>query len=81
MMKMNYEILAFDDNADGEAYLTDIEYSMGIKNALFVAYQLAARYDHVCITHADTFATDAPLTFRETAPYSIITEIGIRHEL
>lgn len=80
-MKMNFEILAFDDNADGEAYLTDIEYVFDLKKALFVAYQLAARYDHACIVYADTFTTDAPLTFRETAPYSIIIEIGHLYEL
>lgn len=80
-MKTNFEILAFDDHADGEAYLTDIEYALGLKKALFVAYQLAARYDHVCITYADTFTTNAPLTFTETAPYSIIIEIGHRYEL
>lgn len=81
MMKAVYEILAFDDNADGEAYLTDIEYVQGIKKTLFVGYQLAARYDHVCIVHADEFGTDGPLTFREAAPYSIIIEIGHLHEL
>lgn len=80
-MKTLYEILAFDDNTDGEAYLADIEYVQGIKKALFVGYQSAARYDHVCIVHADAFATDGPLTFREAAPYSIIIEIGHWHEL
>ena len=80
-MKTVYEILAFDDNADGEAYLADIEYVQGIKKTLFVAYQSAAQHDHVCIIHADAFGTDGILTFREAAPYSIIIEIGHLHEL
>ena len=78
---MNYEILAFDDNTDGQAYLADIEYSYGINTALKKGYQLAVRHDHVCITYADTFTDNAPITFTETAPYSIIIEIGHRYEL
>lgn len=75
-MKNNYEILAFDDNTDGQAYLSDIEYALGIQAAFKKAYKLAFSHDHICITSAETFATDAPMTFTETAPSSIVIEMG-----
>lgn len=81
MMKTNYEILAFDDNTDGQAYLADIEYALGIQAAFKKAYKLSYQHDHICIVHADLFTTNVPLTFSETAPYSIIVEAGIRYEL
>lgn len=73
---MNYEILAFDDNTDGQAYLADIEYSYGLRTAFNKAYVLLPQHDHVCITSAETFLQDAPITFTETAPYSITLEMG-----
>lgn len=80
-MKMNFEILAFDDNTDGQAYLADIEYALGILGAFKKAYTMLSEHDHVCITYADTFTTDAPMTFAETAPYSLILEAGHSYEL
>ena len=75
-MKMNYEILAFDDNTDGQAYLADIEYTLGIQAAFKKAYKLSFEHDHICITSAETFVDNAPMTFTETAPYSITIEMG-----
>lgn len=75
-MKTNYEILAFDDNTDGQAYLADIEYALGIQAAFKKAYKLSFAHDHACITSAETFLQDAPMTFTETAPYSITIEMG-----
>lgn len=80
-MKTNYEILAFDDHTDGQAYLADIEYAFGIQSAFKKAYKMLYEHDHVCITYADTFTADAPMTFTETAPYSLILEAGDSYEL
>lgn len=75
-MKMNYEILAFDDNTDGQAYLADIEYALGICTAFYKAYTFLSQHDHICIVSAETFVDNAPITFTETAPYAITIEMG-----
>lgn len=75
-MKNNHEILAFDDNTDGQAYLADIEYALGIQAAFKKAYKLSFSHDHVCIISAETFLQGAPLTFTEAAPHSINIEMG-----
>lgn len=74
-MKTTYEILAFDDNADGNSYLSDIEYAIGIIAALKKAYKLSIRHDHICITNIDKYMEDTPLTFAQAALYSIVVEM------
>lgn len=68
------KILYFDDNADGEAYITSV-YDISDPHFLHVIPFLL-RHDHVIITDDDTYYKFGDSPFTIYAPYGIIIEMG-----
>lgn len=76
-MKSKICVIALDDNADGNAYMTDFQYTTSIKRALsFIVPDFLLKHDHVCIIRNEELNTCKALEYTQLAPYGLMIEAG-----
>ena len=80
-MSKKYTILAFDDNADGHAYLNAYKFTSQKGRALTLALDMLKAHDHICVARTKNLPDMDFITFRQALRYSIIIEAGINAEL
>ena len=71
-----YWTIAFDDNADGDAYPKNHITSPTLSQAFADALYLLGGHDHVCIVSDMTVYNVHAVTFKQVAKYSLVIEKG-----
>lgn len=80
-MSKKYTILAFDDHANGQAYLNAYKFASQKGRAVTLALDLLKSHDHICVARTKDLPEMDFITFRQALRYSIILEAGINAEL
>ena len=82
-MSKTAHILAYDDHADGNTYLT-ADYTIDftptkddLLNAFTIALNILAQHDNACIIDTDDYEKLPNRDFYTVAPYSINLGLGI----
>ena len=69
-------VIAFDDNADGFAYIASLK-GVNLPDAFPTAVEMLFTHDHVCITDPEVYShLGEAADFHSYAPHSIIIEAG-----
>lgn len=74
-MKEYVHVLAYDDHADGNTYLTE-EHHVPLHDSLCTAIEILARHDNACIVDEEAY-NDNTHDFYTIAPYAINMSLGI----